>query len=227
MAARVLIVEDEAKIAQLVAKNLSAIGLTCALAEDGIRALDRLRQEEPDLVVLDLMLPGMDGLEVCRRIRERSRVPILMLTARRAEADVVLGLELGADDYMTKPFGVRELTARVRALLRRARPVEDATPVRLGDLILDPARRRLEVKGEAVELTTLEFDLLHFLATRPGRVYTREQLLEQVWGKDRVVDLRSIDSLVSRLRRKIEPDPNKPRTLQTVWGAGYRLAASE
>jgi DNA-binding response OmpR family regulator len=223
-ARRVLIVEDEPKIAQLVAKNLGAIGLDTVLAEDGIQGFDRFTKEEPDLVVLDLMLPGIDGLEVCRRIRARSRVPILMLTARRAESDVVLGLELGADDYLVKPFRVRELVARVRALLRRAQPVEEES-YKLGGLVIDPARRNVEVEGEAIELTALEFDLLHFLASHPGRVYSREQLLEQVWGRDRVVDLRSIDSLVSRLRRKIELAPNKPRYLQTAWGAGYRMVA--
>ncbi len=223
MSPRVLVVEDDAKIAHLVAKNLGAHGMECRVAEDGIRGLEVFRQEGADLVVLDLMLPGMDGLELCRRIRAESRVPILMLTARRGESEVVLGLEIGADDYMTKPFGVRELVARARALLRRAAPEEDAV-VQAGDIVVDPGRRRVEVAGKLVDLTTLEFDLLHFLAARAGRVFTRDQLLEQVWGKDRFVDHRSIDSLVSRVRRKIEADPAHPRILQTVWGAGYRLA---
>jgi DNA-binding response OmpR family regulator len=222
-APRILIVEDETKIAQLIAKNLGAAGLQCRIAGDGIAALDLFAKEEPDIIVLDLMLPGMDGIEVCRRIRGRSRVPILMLTARRDEADVVLGLELGADDYMTKPFGVRELVARVRALLRRVLP-DDGAPVRTGPFFLDPARRRLEVDGRAVDVTTLEFDLLLFLAGHPGRVFSRDQLLEQVWGRDRVVDPRSIDSLVSRLRKKVEPDPENPAFIQTIWGSGYRMA---
>ena len=223
---RVLIIEDEEKIAQLVAKNLEAIGLDTLRAADGTTGLARLRKEAPDLVILDLMLPGIDGLEVCRQIRADSRVPILMLTARRSQSDIVLGLEVGADDYLAKPFHVRELVARVRALLRRTQP-EGGRPLRVGELSIDPARRRLEVEETVVELTSLEFDLLLFLASHPTRVFTREELLERVWGKDRVVDHRSIDSLVSRLRKKIERDSNRPRYLQTVWGTGYRLAEGE
>lgn len=223
MSQRVLVVEDETKIAGLIVKNLEAIGLGCSVAADGRAALELFRQATPDLVILDLMLPQIDGLEVCRRIRADSRVPILMLTARRDEADVVLGLEVGADDYLTKPFGIRELVARVRALLRRTQP-DETGEVRVGGLSVDPSRRRASLDGREIELTTLEFDLLLFLARRPGRVFTREQLLEHVWGRDRYVDARSIDSLVSRLRRKLEPDERSPRALQTVWGAGYRLA---
>ena len=221
----VLIVEDDAKIARLVAKNLEAIGLSPTVAADGAVALDVFERSPSDLVILDLMLPGLDGLEVCRRIRRGSRVPILMLTARRAESDIVLGLEVGADDYLVKPFRIRELVARVRALLRRTLPADAASaPLRHGTLVLDAERRTLSVDGSDTPVTTLEFDLLEFLMGRPGRVFTREQLLEQVWGEDRVVDVRSIDSLVSRLRKKIERDPASPRYLQTVWGAGYRLA---
>lgn len=223
MAAKILIVEDDAKIAQLIAKNLSAAGLDCKIAGDGQRGLELFRKEPPDMVVLDLMLPSIDGIEVCRRIREASRVPILMLTARRGESEVVLGLEVGADDYMIKPFGTRELTARVRALLRRTQ-VEPATAVTVGSLVIDPQKRDAWIGDHRLEITTLEFDLLYFMAARPGRVYSREALLEHVWGRDRFVDLRSIDSLVSRLRKKIEDDPARPRYIQTVWGAGYRFA---
>jgi DNA-binding response OmpR family regulator len=178
---------------------------------EGDLALAAIREHDPRLVVLDVMLPGLDGLEITRRLRERSDVPVLLLTARTGEADKILGFELGADDYLTKPFSPRELVARVRALLRRA-------------LRIDAGRRRAELDGTAVDLTSLEFELLHFLASRPGRVYAREALMREVWGEDRVVDARSIDSLVSRLRRKLEPDPARPRYVQTVWGAGYRFA---
>jgi DNA-binding response OmpR family regulator len=225
MAQHVLIVEDDPKIAELVAKNLEAAGLVCHWAKDGSSALGGLHKSEPQLVVLDLMIPGIDGFEVARRIRAESDVPILMLTARSTESDKVLGFEIGADDYLTKPFSTRELVARVRALLRRASPrSEEDSVLHHGALALDAARRVVEVGGRLVDLTTLEFDLLYFLAQRPGRVFGREQLLQQVWGEDRYVDDRSIDSLVSRLRRKIEADPSHPRYVQTVWGAGYRFS---
>jgi DNA-binding response OmpR family regulator len=221
----VLIVEDDPKIAELVAKNLEAAGLICQRANDGVSALEGFRKAQPALVVLDLMIPGIDGLEVCRQIRAESTTPILMLTARSTESDKVLGFEIGADDYLTKPFSTRELVARVRALLRRSGVPEDVSEtVERGELVLDLARRVVQVAGRRVDLTTLEFDLLHFLARRPGRVFSRDDLLHQVWGEDRFVDGRSIDSLVSRLRRKIEADPSRPRYVQTVWGAGYRFA---
>ncbi|MEZ4655652.1 MAG: response regulator transcription factor [Candidatus Eisenbacteria bacterium] len=221
----VLIVEDDPKIAELVVKNLEASGLVCQWAKDGTSAMAAFRKLQPALIVLDLMIPGIDGLEVCRQIRAEGNTPILMLTARSSESDKVLGFEIGADDYLTKPFSTRELVARVRALLRRSGPPEEAPQtLERGALLLDLARRIVEVGGRRVDLTTLEFDLLHFLAQRPGRVFSREQLLQQVWGEDRFVDDRSIDSLVSRLRRKIEADPSHPQYVQTVWGAGYRFA---
>lgn len=220
----VLIVEDDRRIASLVAKNLDAAGFSCRQVHDGDAAWAEFRNAPPSLVVLDLMLPGIDGLELTRRIRKDHDVPILMLTARTAEGDKVLGLEIGADDYLTKPFSTRELVARVRALLRRAGGMEKKEALSRGDLLIDPARRGVERNGTPIEITTLEFDLLLFMAARPGRVYTREDLMNHVWGEDRVVDDRSIDSLISRLRRKLEEDPAQPKYIQTVWGAGYRFA---
>ena len=166
-------------------------------------------------------------LERCRRIRRESDVPVLMLTARGEESDKILGFEIGADDYLTKPFSPRELVARVRALLRRAGAREQGEPLRRGALVIDPARRVVERDGGRIELTSLEFDLLHFLALRPGRVFSRDELRHYVWGQGRVVDSRTIDSLISRLRRRIEPDAASPRYIQTVWGAGYRFTERE
>jgi DNA-binding response OmpR family regulator len=220
----VLIVEDDRKIATLVAKNLEAAGFSCHAVHDGEAALNGLRRLNPSLIVLDIMLPGIDGLELTRRIRRDSEVPILMLTARTSEGDKVLGFEIGADDYLTKPFSTRELVARVRALLRRSSVGGRQELLVRGELRIDPGRREVVRGDTTVELTTLEFDLLHFLASRPGRVFTREALMDQVWGEERIVDDRSIDSLVSRLRRKLERDPAKPIHIQTVWGAGYRFA---
>jgi DNA-binding response OmpR family regulator len=221
---RILIVEDDARIADLVSKNLTAAGYECHQSPDGGRALADFARLKPALIVLDLGLGGMDGLEVTRRIRKESDVPILMVTARSSESDKLLGLEIGADDYITKPFSTAELTARVRALLRRSTGAVTERLLEIGSLRIDPGRRLLERDGSPVPLTTLEFDLLYFMAARAGRVFSREALMEQVWGTDRVVDDRSIDSLISRVRRKLEQDPAHPRYLQTVWGAGYRFA---
>jgi len=222
----ILIIEDDRRIAALVAKNLEAAGYACTHVDDGDAALAAYDRVHPALVVLDLGLPGLGGLEITRRLRRESAVPILMLTARSSEADKVLGLELGADDYLTKPFGTSELVARVRALLRRTAAGSVERTLVFGTLRIDPARREAERDGHTIALTTLEFDVLHFLAARPGHVFSREALMEQVWGSGRIVGERSIDNLVSRLRRKIEPDPDNPRQLQTVWGAGYRFAGS-
>ncbi len=220
----ILIVEDDPRIAELVSKNLDSAGFVCHVTHSGDDALAQFEARRPDLVVLDIMLPGMDGLEITRRLRRHSDVPILMLTARAGEGDKVLGFELGADDYLTKPFSTRELVARVRALLRRTSAGGRTGVIRRGDLVVDPDRREVRRGDEVVPLTTLEFDLLLVMATRPGRVFSREALLSHVWGYDRVVDGRSIDSLVSRLRRKLEADPGHPTYVQTVWGAGYRFA---
>ena len=220
----ILVVEDEKKIATLVAKNLEAAGYSVTLADDGEAGVRSFARLSPALVVLDVGLPEMSGLEVLRRIREAGDTPVLVLTARSSATDKVLGLELGADDYLTKPFGTAELVARVRALLRRTSAGSRERPLAFGALLVDPERREASRGGARIELTTLEFDLLWFLASRPGRVFSREQLMEQVWGNDRVVGDRSIDSLVSRLRKKIELDADDPQLLQTVWGAGYRFA---
>ena len=224
---RILVVEDDARIADLIEKNLAAAGFECHQSPDGGRALADFARLKPVLLVLDLGLPGFDGLEVARRIRRESDVPILMVTARSSESDKLLGLELGADDYITKPFSTAELVARVRALLRRSSGTITERVLEIGGLRIDPARRTVVRDGESVPLTTLEFDLLYFLASRAGRVFSRESLMEHVWGSDRVVDDRSIDSLVSRVRRKLERDASKPRYLQTIWGAGYRFSEPE
>lgn len=223
----ILIVEDDRRIAELVAKNLEAAGHPCRQVHEGTSVARLVEELAPALIVLDLMLPGIDGLELTRRIRKSSDVPILMLTARSTDADKVLGFELGADDYLTKPFSTQELVARVRALLRRASPATREEILTRGGLTIDPARRQVRRGEESVPVTTLEFDLLYFLAQRPGRVFSREALMEHVWGTERVVDDRSIDSLVSRLRRKIEPDPARPTYITTVWGAGYRFSETE
>ncbi len=223
MSSHILVVEDDGRIADLIARNLQAAGFATVLAADGDRALTEFRKARPALVVLDLGLAGIDGLEVTRRLRRESDVPILMVTARTTESDKLLGLEVGADDYVTKPFSTAELVARVRALLRRSSGQLVERRIDVGGLAIDPERRTVERDGHPVTLTTLEFDLLYFMAARPGRVFSRDALMEHVWGSDRVVDERSIDSLVSRLRRKLESDDAAPRYLQTVWGAGYRL----
>jgi DNA-binding response OmpR family regulator len=232
---RVLVVEDERNIRELVCLHLGLEGYTCEGLANGQEALSRTEQERFDLLVLDLMIPGLDGVSVCRAVR-RTRlnqdVPILMLTAKREETDKVIGLESGADDYLTKPFGVRELVARARALLRRPRlppgsaPMEAAldSPVTIHGIEIDPARRRVRVAGREVELTDQEFRLLHLLATHAGIVFSREALLSKIWRGDTYVTVRSVDTLVKRLRRRIEDDPAHPRFLLTVWGVGYKFA---
>lgn len=220
----ILIVEDDRRIAALVAKNLEAAGFRCHQVHDGPQALAEFERIGPSLVVLDIMLPGLDGLEITRRIRRKTDTPILALTARGGEGDKVLGFEVGVDDYLTKPFSTLELVARVRALLRRSAPRERGEVLESAGLRIDPAKREADLNGHRIGLTTLEFDVLHFLASHPGHVYTREALMAQVWGEGRVVDDRSIDSVISRLRKKLEEDPSSPRRVQTVWGAGYRYA---
>ncbi|MGH3022815.1 MAG: response regulator transcription factor [Gaiellaceae bacterium] len=223
----VLLVDDEESVQKLLAYPLEREGYRVVQARDGEEALARYREQPVDLVILDLMLPRLDGLAVCRRLREeRSAVPIIMLTARGDEGDKVLGLELGADDYITKPFSIREFMSRVRALLRRAQlpslAVRDEL-VEVDGLRIDTARRAVEVGGHAVQLTYLEFELLRTLAANPGRVFTRKALLDDLWGGSEFRDPRTIDVHVRHLREKIEDDPGEPQFIFTVRGAGYRF----
>ena len=230
--ARVLVVEDEPNIRELVCLHLRHEGYVCDAVGEGQSALDRAVAEPYDLMVLDVMLPGIDGLSLCRAIRNgrlNHDVPILILTARREEADKVVGLESGADDYLTKPFGVRELVARARALLRRPRRAVDAAAVsadliRVHAIEIDVPKRRVRLHGQDVELTDQEFRLLHLMATHAGIVFSREALLAKIWRGDTFVTVRSVDTLVKRLRRRIEADPANPTHLLTVWGVGYKFA---
>ncbi len=222
---RVLIIEDDRDIVELVRYNLANEGFQVTAAHDGSTGLATLKKSPPDLLLLDLMLPKLSGLEICREVRRDeslNRLPVLMLTARGDEADRVVGLEMGADDYVTKPFSPRELAARVKALLRRAEPA-GSTPrtIEIGKLAIDPASYRVTLAGKPVTLSTLEFRLLYYLASRPNRVFTRDQLLDAVWGTERFVTPRSVDVYVRRLREKVEPDPEHPAHLKTVRGAGY------
>jgi two-component system alkaline phosphatase synthesis response regulator PhoP len=224
MAQTILVVDDEARIVKLVRDYLERAGFDVLSAHDGETALTLARVEQPDLIVLDLMLPGVDGLDVCRRLRQVSGVPIIMLTARVEEADRIVGLELGADDYVTKPFSPRELVARVRATLRRTSgEVGPASVLRAGDVELDTAALAATVAGEPVDLTPTEFQVLATLVRQPGRIFSREQLLEAVHGVAFDGFDRSMDSHIKNLRRKIEPDPRQPTYIQTVYGVGYRF----
>jgi two-component system alkaline phosphatase synthesis response regulator PhoP len=227
----VLVVEDEPHIRDLVGLHLELEGWTPELVGDGHVALDRLRARPFDLVILDIMLPGLDGLTVLKALRRDSRnmdVPVLLLTARREESDKVLGLESGADDYLAKPFGVAELVARARALMRRPRASADPTlagrPLTVRGLTVDPAKRRVTVGDRDVDLTSHEFELLFLLVSHPGVVYSREAVLARIWKGDTFVTERSVDALVKRLRRKVESDPGNPIYVLTVWGTGYKFA---
>jgi two-component system alkaline phosphatase synthesis response regulator PhoP len=224
MAQTILVVDDEARIVQLVRDYLERAGFHVLTARDGEAALAVARVEQPDLIVLDLMLPGVDGLDVCRRLRQDSGVPIIMLTARVEEADRIVGLELGADDYVTKPFSPGELVARVRATLRRASgEIGPPAVLRAADVELDTAALTATVAGQPVDLTATEFHLLAALVREQGHILSREQLLEAAHGVAFDSYDRSVDSHIKNLRRKIEPDPRRPRYIQTVYGVGYRF----
>ena len=232
MPQRVLVVEDERNIRDLVCLHLGLEGYECVPIADGKEAMALATEKPFDLIILDLMLPGVDGVTITRALRRHGPhrdAPILMLTARREESDKVMGLDSGADDYLTKPFGVRELIARAAALTRRARaplalPQSDSRPIDIHGVELDPARRGVRVRGTAVDVTRQEFNLLYVLASNPGIVFTRERLLSKVWQEQSFVTGRSVDTLVKRLRKKIEVDPSEPQLIITVWGDGYKFA---
>jgi DNA-binding response OmpR family regulator len=221
----ILVVDDEEAIAEAVRKRLESEGFRVVVAGDGPEAIRSHAEHHPDLVVLDLMLPGMDGLEVCKAIQRDRWTPVLMLTARTEEADKVAGFAVGADDYLTKPFSLRELTVRVKAILRRMDRIggaaEPEAPIELDGLTLDPARRRVTVDGEEIGLTPLEFEILHVLAREPGVVLSRDQLMDRVWGYRDYAGGRVVDSHVARIRRKLREDGNDPRFIRTVHGVGY------
>jgi len=220
----VLVVDDEPIVRDVVVRYLEQEGYRTLQAADGDTARELLKREEPNLVVLDLMLPGTDGLALCRWIRGRSQLPVIMVTALGEEADRLTGLELGADDYLTKPFSPKELVARIKAVLRRS---ENGTPkaerIEVADLTIDGTRREATRRGEPLALTTLEFDLLWFLAGHPNRVFTRHELMDKVWGYSSALDTGTVTVHVRRLRAKLEDDPSRPRHLETVWGSGYRF----
>jgi DNA-binding response OmpR family regulator len=232
MPPRILVVEDEPNIRDLVCLHLGLEGHECLPVADGKEAMALASEKLFDLIILDLMLPGVDGVTITRALRRHGPnrdTPILMLTARREESDKVMGLDSGADDYLTKPFGVRELVARAAALLRRARapliPAQgDSRPIEIHGVELDPSRRGVRVRGNAIDVTRQEFSLLYLLAANPGIVFTRDRLLSKVWQEQSFVTGRSVDTLVKRLRKKIEADPGEPKLIITVWGDGYKFA---
>ena len=219
---RILVVEDEGTIREVVRRYLEREGYEVREAADGYAALDILAEAEPDLIVMDLMLPGIDGLTLTRQLRQRSRVPVIMLTARGDTSDRIRGLDSGADDYLPKPFSTRELVSRIQAVLRRGAPAEPAR-LRVGPIEMDMDSRTVSRGSQEVKLTTREFDLLWFMASHPGQVFTRERLLDNVWGADFAGDPSTVTVHIRHLREKIEADPAEPQHLITVWGVGYRL----
>lgn len=226
MSEKILLVDDETTILEFVTINLERSGFQVITATDGEEALEIAREEEPQLILLDIMLPGRDGLEVLKELRRHHSVPIIMLTARGDDIDRILGLEMGADDYVTKPFNPRELVARIKAILRRSDAADShrfGGSLRRGDMLLDRERHQLQIKGKSVALTPKEFELLELFMTQPGRVFSRENLLRKVWGYDYFGDSKTVDVHVRRLREKIEKEPGNPYYLLTVWGVGYKF----
>jgi len=231
---RVLVVEDEESFLEALRIGLAREGFAIDVARDGREALDRFAAAEPDIVLLDVMIPRISGIDVCREIRTKSDVPIIMVTAKGEEIDAVVGLEVGADDYVTKPYRFRELVARMRSVLRRAAAAEEAAPastvtgpagpIVVGDVRIDPDRHEVTVRDQSVEMPLKEFDLLVALASNAGRVLTRDQLIDDVWGLDYVGDTKTLDVHIKRLRNKVEVDPSKPTTIVTIRGLGYKFA---
>ena len=224
----ILVVDDEADIVDFIGDYLAGEGYGVVKAYDGLEALDRMHQALPDLVILDVMLPGLDGFEVCKQMRAESTVPILMVTAKDTDVDKIVGLEIGADDYIPKPFNPRELVARVKAILRRTyrqdyQPHSQTTTLKYKELSIDTERRRATIRNRLLELTMKEFDLLLFLMRNPGRVYSRNHLLDYVWGQDSFVGARTVDVHIRRLREQIETDASQPQYIKTVWGVGYKF----
>jgi two-component system alkaline phosphatase synthesis response regulator PhoP len=225
---KILVVDDEKNIVELVKYNLEKEGYEVVCAYDGVQAVDLARQDKPDLMILDIMLPGQGGLEVCRILRKESRIPIIMATAKGEEIDKILGLELGADDYVTKPFSPRELVARVKAVLRRtSAKAEEKDELIFDELSINLIKHEVRVSSKEVDLKPKEFDLLKLLSTNPGKVFTREFLLEQLWGYDYLGDTRTVDVHMRRLRQKIEKDASSPEFLKTVHGIGYKFQFEE
>ncbi|CAN5341289.1 response regulator transcription factor [soil metagenome] len=228
----ILVVEDNQDLVNLLEINLRDEGYEVILAMDGVEGIEKFKSADPSLILLDVMLPKKDGFDVCKEIRSvNKQIPILMLTAKSEEVDKVLGLEIGADDYMTKPFSIRELLARVKAILRRAHQSTEngnqKTKLKFKDLVMDPEKRRVQLAGESIELTSKEYDLLLLFFSNPGKAYSREELLNDVWGYSYEGYSHTVNSHINRLRSKIEKDPSEPEYIKTVWGVGYRFADTE
>lgn len=221
---KILVVDDEAEILKVIHEALTGQGFSVVTAKNGKEALEAVERKRPDLMILDLMLPEMDGFEVTHRIRRESDLPILVLTAKTSETDLVICFTLGADDYLTKPFNVTELVLRIKAILRRRSEAHTGKQIMTGPFQLNSVERTLFVNGKPVELTVKEFDLLWLLLSHPGKVFTREQIIEHIWQKELTWETNTVTVLVRRLREKVEPDPAKPRYLQTVWGLGYKYS---